>query len=144
MKWGGAVVSVLLVVVWIASNWLLITCLGRWPQSWDLSVMTGVVELEWGSFPIPGRAGFHIEYNESSVSSGFNWSVGRRGGMVQSPLWVLVAASALGTAAVFGIDTLAHRRARAGFCPECDYNLTGLAPGAVCPECGTAALASKG
>ncbi len=30
------------------------------------------------------------------------------------------------------------RRRRAGRCPKCNYDRTGLSSGAVCPECGTA------
>ena len=55
-----------------------------------------------------------------------------------SVLWP-IALCALGvTAFARYLDTLARRRARIGFCPKCNYDRTGLAAGAVCPECGSA------
>ncbi len=40
------------------------------------------------------------------------------------------------TAAAWRFDTLARRRASLNLCPKCNYDRTGLAVGAVCPECG--------
>jgi hypothetical protein len=37
------------------------------------------------------------------------------------------------------LDILAGRRAQLNLCPKCNYDRAGLAPGAVCPECGSAA-----
>ena len=35
------------------------------------------------------------------------------------------------------------RRRRHGHCPACNYDLTGLAPGSTCPECGKAGAATS-
>ncbi|HMN40149.1 MAG TPA: hypothetical protein PKE29_04840 [Phycisphaerales bacterium] len=149
IKWGGAAVTVLLVVVWFASNWYSFMWSGNQPQSWtlsigfgDLSWERGAVELEWGSYPIPPEnLGPKLRYTRGSVGSGFSWSVGRAGGMVWAPLWAFFVASALATGAVWWFDYRV-RLSRAGCCPECLYNRTGLAKGSVCPECG--ANAPKG
>ncbi len=44
----------------------------------------------------------------------------------------------LGAAGTFALRSgiLARRRALGNKCKSCDYDLTGLAAGAVCPECG--------
>jgi len=47
--------------------------------------------------------------------------------------------SAAITAVAWRLDTLARRRADRTHCPRCRYDRSGLAAGAVCPECGTAA-----
>ena len=63
-----------------------------------------------------------------------------------SPLWPGFALNSVIFAAVgYGLSRLSRslylrnrhrRRSRAGKCPECNYDRTGLAAGAVCPECG--------
>jgi hypothetical protein len=61
------------------------------------------------------------------------------GTTVAAPLWMLLIPLALITAAAGRTDTLDRRRARAGVCPSCGYDRAGIAPGALCPECGAAA-----
>jgi len=53
-------------------------------------------------------------------------------------VWVRAA---LGTVTIVGLVLMwvAARRPRPGFCPNCNYDRTGLAAGAVCPECGSKA-----
>lgn len=57
------------------------------------------------------------------------------------PLWFPTAACALVALAFWRIDTLHSRRSRAGACPACTYDRTGLPAAAACPECGAAAPA---
>ena len=54
------------------------------------------------------------------------------------PLVWLLAAAAGPTAGMFGIDGWAaiRKRRRSGRCVKCGYDLSGLAEGVVCPECG--------
>lgn len=56
------------------------------------------------------------------------------------PLWVPAAAAFVGAGAGWRLEVLARRRA--GLCRHCGYSREGLAPGAVCPECGGAARTS--
>jgi hypothetical protein len=53
--------------------------------------------------------------------------------------WPLIVACLAATVGAWRLDSLARRRARLNCCPKCNYNRAGLAPGAVCPECGSAA-----
>ena len=52
------------------------------------------------------------------------------------PLWTFAVVALAITALAWRLDTLARRRARVGYCPQCSYDRTGLAVAAVCPECG--------
>ena len=62
---------------------------------------------------------------------------------VEIPVWVLVVPSLLITAVAWRNDILVRRRERAvrlNRCPNCNYDRTGLAAGAACPECGVTPL----
>jgi hypothetical protein len=53
------------------------------------------------------------------------------------PLWCLALPVGAITVHAWRVDVRA-RRAAFNLCPKCDYDRTGLAAGAVCPECGAA------
>jgi hypothetical protein len=86
IKWGGAAVTVLLVVVWIS--------LSSIPAR-----------------PVPKEPG--------------------------DPFLVLVGAFTLATVAAWRYDAEACKREQAHLCPKCNYDRTGIANDAVCPECGS-------
>ena len=46
-------------------------------------------------------------------------------------------------AAARRLDALATRRARLNLCPKCNYDRTGLAATAVCPECAAPGLPAR-
>jgi hypothetical protein len=48
------------------------------------------------------------------------------------PLWMVSTLLLIPAVVLWRID----RRPRPGHCPECGYDLAGLATGGVCPECG--------
>jgi hypothetical protein len=139
VKWGGAVVSVLLVVVWVGSGW--------WQVNVDLAsgmhleVFHGNVRAaNLGAPYFAGQQGLHLNPREPVDSRWvlfFNRSVGSRAW--EMTLWFPTAMTLLVTGVAWRLDTLARRRARVGLCPKCNYDRTGLPPGAVCPECGAAA-----
>lgn len=54
--------------------------------------------------------------------------------VVRLPLWLPAAVVTAATAWFWWRD---RRFARPGLCPTCGYDRTGLAPDAVCPECGS-------
>jgi len=118
VKWGGAAVSVLLVAVWIAT------------EIWSFG---------WGG--PPGRA---IYFSGGQLLSGQAYAAegGRDWGIDTTfpvPLWLPAIAVLIPTTIAWRLDSLARRRARLNFCPKCSYDRTGLAAGAVCPECGSKA-----
>ena len=138
VKWGGAVVTVLLVVVWIGSAWRG----GGWMSRHGagLAVMPGTFVLSLQSFPYENEfAGWGLRHAPEPMRWWFMGGRGNFGWNFWIPIWLPVLLSALATGAAWRLDALASRRARAGFCPKCNYDRIGLVPQAVCPECGTAA-----
>ena len=141
VKWTGAVVSVLLLAVWITSAWWYVSWWFRWGDS--MAVGGGAAYVGHNILDIPPAArGAHYGL---STGTPFTWwfadyKYGAGGHMV-IPLWSPVFLALLPTVAAWHLDTLTRRRAGVNLCPKCNYDRTGLAPGAVCPECGTAALA---
>ena len=151
IKWGGAAVTVLLVVVWVGSIW------------WDVS---------WGSrrngFGDVGAGGFGILYHSAKKSDSMitGWRLSEVDDlanmrwwfhvtalnpspqtyfyMLTIPLWwpVLVVLSA--TALAWRLDTLARRRENLNLCPKCNYDRTGILQDAKCPECGVGGAAPVG
>ena len=146
IKWGGAAVTVLLVVVWIGSGW--------WSVGWTSG--------RYGSVSVGGGQVIAMWCDTSSLKSDIGWrfrerasapyvsrfryclSFGSAPGLwfAQIPLWCVAPIPLCATAAAWRLDTLARRRARLNLCPKCNYDRTGLAVGAVCPECGKASVMS--
>jgi hypothetical protein len=136
IKWGGAAVSVLLVVVWIGTQHRAI--------GWQIRSM-GSVWLGGGRFTID--TGFWASIPETSGPIAFAWG-GPPGWRFESvrdgpcwalcaPLWMLTAVSLSIAAISLRLDTLARRRERMGKCPKCNYDRAGIAGDAKCPECGS-------
>lgn len=137
IKWGGAGVTVLLMVVWIVSLWQGIGYVHREVGSADLC--GGRVILNSESWP-PGAgpsSGLHIHPWRSPMDWTLGWVQGDRF-WIAIPIWMLtIPATVLATIA-WRLDSLARRRALLNLCPKCHYDRAGLAKGAVCPECGAA------
>ena len=139
VKWGGAAATVLLVVVWIGSGCGFLEYRTASGRVWG--ILAGGITVERhsapGGAPLPaqwmsGRTPYHMGWN-GGVSENPPWWWG-----LFVPLWPFAVVSAICTAAAWRLDTLARRRARLNLCPKCSYDRTGLAPGAFCPECGSA------
>lgn len=62
---------------------------------------------------------------------------GPRRRLVTIPMWMPVSLSLLATYAAWRYELRSRRRARAGLCPTCRYDLAATPAGAPCPECGT-------
>ncbi len=139
VKWGGAVVSVLLVVVWIGSGWMTVS----WHPSWRFYLTDGALTVFTVDADIndgDNRPGWHY-FQRTLFKFPHTWLPARYPGahVVVLPLWIPLVC-ALGTTAIaWRLDTLARRRANKHLCMKCSYDRTGLAAGAVCPECGAAA-----
>ena len=65
-----------------------------------------------------------------------DWNLSGPAWYVIVPLWIPAAVTLATTAAAWRVDGIARRRAGGDGCKKCHYDRTGLAPGAVCPECG--------
>jgi ssDNA-binding Zn-finger/Zn-ribbon topoisomerase 1 len=154
-KYGGAAVTVLLVVMWIASGRVRVvwapTMSGWRAQIRDGACMVGdyaefglrMVEEErprGGVIPAWGWCG-------TVIQSRWSWQLRPQWGEqhpfdgVKSlwvvPLWIPLLVIALAAAAVWSYDfSRARRCARLNRCPKCNYDRAGLGIGAVCPECG--------
>ena len=129
IKWGGAVVTVLLVVVWIGSESRFIGYTfanGDW-----LGIASGTLQIgRW----VGATRGFTcVPLKEFEVFWFFN-NVSTPGRPI--PLWWPLTASHSALIAALLANARASRRARAGHCPKSRYDLVGLARGSLCPECG--------
>jgi hypothetical protein len=140
VKWGGAVVSVVLLVVWVGSGWWY----AKWGGSdWSVVLTPGSISLtDYGKLVPPEFHGWACGAHHFQFPWQWSFQTERGGGYhgYFVPLWALAFACILPAAIAWRLDILARRRARIGFCPKCGYNRTGLAPQAVCPECGAAAI----
>jgi hypothetical protein len=151
IKWGGAAVTVLLVVVWVASGWFRLVAFSGWNDT--LGVSRGRVSI---SIPrdrtVPGfvRTKVYIRQALSFARGRWDWNFQHQQSLVGTslngialrvttesvyvPIWALLIP-------VAGLTLLAHilgsHRARSNLCPKCGYDRTGLSVGAVCPECGS-------
>ena len=143
IKWGSAAVTVLLMVVWIGSGWY--TRVRFLSSGWMLAVGAGRLTLSpQSSFrnipphqlrmmesPLNASHPFNLLWTLTFQRVGPSWSVA-------CPLWISAFASGLTALTAWRLDVLSRRRhARLNLCPNCGYDRTGLAPVAVCPECGT-------
>lgn len=136
IKWCGLAASVLLLAAWIGSVWYYAWWIGRWGVA--VNLMGGRISLVdirtapgirtgWTLEPIP-QPGMFLWFDSTSPGSL---------PFVTAPLWALAAPTLLATAAAWRRDTVARRRDRIGCCANCAYDRRGLAPDAVCPECGS-------
>ncbi len=145
VKWGGAVLTVLLVVVWIGSAWLFVT---RWalPDNYEF-LERGVLSVH-----IQDSAQAYMTNTSLLPDPGWSWVAAQHPGLdwwiakqnssfaasFRVPLWLPALLSLLATAAAWRADAKYLRRVREGHCPACGYDRAGLAAGSLCPECGVA------
>jgi hypothetical protein len=136
IKWGGAAVTVLLVVVWIGS------C--RWGLNWDctpgkyLGLRNGAIR--WSSCIPEDHSSRPVQWyyiGGYDLDWQFHSGQGNYGANYCVPLWIPIGMLIGITTGAWRLDTLARRRDRLGRCPKCNYDRAGLAKDAVCPECGS-------
>jgi hypothetical protein len=137
IKWGGAAVTVLLVVVWIASGWAAV----GWYGESGFGVRIGEGGLQVGRYPTvwPGGAslpqGLTWDRSESAAFSPGFMSDGISAHAFV-PLWIMFAIVLAPTVFAWRLDARARPRARLNLCQKCAYDRAGLASPAKCPECG--------
>ncbi|HVU63697.1 MAG TPA: hypothetical protein VHC70_06960 [Phycisphaerales bacterium] len=144
IKWGGAAVTLLLVVVWVRSEYVIDG------YSWrhgDIHTEAGALHLLYcpKGWSVSGLR--HDPVYDPPAPPDWGW---RSEARVLSQLWVLPlwmpATLAFGAASTaWRLDTLARRRACGGLtlCPKCNYDRAGIAADAKCPECGALPVAGK-
>jgi hypothetical protein len=134
IKWGGAAVTVLLVVVWIGSGW----CSPGWVSKGRAVALDRgrvcLIRLE--GLAVPDGAMWSVQPADMPhwylwFDSFKQYEIGPR-----IPLWCPVLLALLATTAAWRLDALARRRARLNVCPKCGYDRAGIAGDANCPECG--------
>ncbi len=139
MKWGGAVVSVLSLGLWLASGWHLWYDFDTWAILLEHGRLT---TNEFGGRLTPSwPRGFHCGslYNYSLAPEwGFTHQDKYFGNSLALPLWPFPIVAIAPTVIAWRRDRVANRVLR-GLCPKCSYDRAGLVSGAVCPECGAAA-----
>jgi hypothetical protein len=137
IKWGGAVVTVLLVVVWIASCFLtcdvvlgdMVACVGV--SSGQIAIDYSPYENDFGE----PRFGCHAFEHRWVIPPLFDRAEGGAQWILWVPLWVLTGLALAATAFAWRLDSLA-RRVRLNLCPTCAYDRAGIATDTKCPECG--------
>jgi hypothetical protein len=150
-KWAGAVLCVLIFVAWFASRWSNAVLRHVSKNETRMVVLSGGrTAITWlAKGPIPGlySEGWSIDGGRTDPRwVGWDWMPERGtwlglhpgAGETVLPLYIPFALLAVPTAWLFYLD---RRRFAPGRCQRCGYDLAGLAPGAVCPECGKGAVA---
>ena len=139
VKWGGAVVTVLLMVVWVGSGWWSVLSISR---HYGLHVAGGsvtVLHLDSSFKSEPGwqiakhglnSSGVRFSYSPAFLSFAGGWTA-------IIPLWWLVPVPLLASIFAWRLDARARGLGKVPRCPRCGYDRTGLALLAGCPECGS-------
>ena len=140
-KWGGTVLTVLLLVVWVGSAWVLVARTFR-PNMYA-GIVEGRVELGWLRPPASWTEGRWVDTNSSPAlrwwfSGAWDSGPPSAGFTVDIPLWVPSLLTGLTTVWLWRRD----RRKEPGLCFKCGYDLRG-ADHKVCPECGATPLPSR-
>jgi hypothetical protein len=136
MKWGGVVVTLLLVAAWLGSGgrgyrWV---SGGRvWMgvghgRAFVIDAPISGVARGYSSYPI---GGYRLDWGMKLREPGAVWSV-------WVPLWTVTLVSLGITLLAWRLDVIAGRESK-NACRTCGYDRAGLAVGAVCPECGAKA-----
>lgn len=146
IKWGGAGAAVLFLGAWIASIWLCLVWI-FWapliPGKVHIVIRDGIVFLIHTTRPDDLRPdslepGLRVWKGDPEMpfNWGFDYYASTYEQIVVIPLWCPAMISLAVFAFVWRLDGRGARRIRRGHCPTCNYNLSGLPPGAPCPECG--------
>ena len=136
VKWVGAGLTVLLLVVWIGSGWISIVRFNRFGGSsgvYSGRFVTLDVEATKQGIPVTWR---RLPSFGFSLNLWFQIRTGTSVTMRSVPIWPAILMALAPTAIAWRTDAKYTRRARAGLCAGCGYDRAGLAAGCLCPECG--------
>ena len=137
IKWGGAVVTVLVVLAMLSSARNLGGQVWAWKSGWWVRLDFGVVEVG-KVVPAPPQfdPAFVWPFGVHERDEWMMYCVVREDYSIH--FWPLLFIAPAASCVALLLDMRADRQHRAGLCSKCHYDRTGLASGAICPECGTA------
>ena len=146
--------TVVVLGVWISSAWYRIRATypitvnsGTQSPIGAADISGGLLFVQWKSLWLRSRVTeTYIERGSFRIEVGSvkcHWwrmsATTQAGGFFASiPLCYVCLLVLVPTVAAWRLDLLAARRARKGHCPACNYDLSSLPPGTLCPECGQA------
>lgn len=158
VKWAGAGLTVVLLMLTICS----VPCVVRWrgQNGWSVGLIPFAFQFGHDCSPNAGPYGWdgyliasdwspflHFEFNTqdrywvtslTGVLSGKNVTPpGARYWYARVPTYALLIPILLSTGFAWRSDLIARRRARAGACTNCGYDLSTTYSGSICPECGS-------
>jgi hypothetical protein len=133
IKWGGAPLTLLLLAVWIGSEWWFVI---RTPAGVLLSIGGGTINI--ARYRGTGKEGWKEGLNPRPRAP-FRFGCWVDRGVVEIPIWPFAAAIGYMTWRTWRTDAVTRRRSRLNLCSTCGYERGGLAMDAKCPECGSAA-----
>jgi hypothetical protein len=135
-RWGGAALTLLLVAGWIASNWMyfgIVSEAGAFSGLKNGRVIIGQDEgLKWAD----SDTAFWTESSWPTQMASKPGGIWQPADGVVIPLWPISVGLLLGTVAAWRTARHARPSAFLHACRECGYDRTGIAVGALCPECG--------
>jgi hypothetical protein len=141
IKWGGLVLMVLIVAVWIAAQWYSLSfCNTR--NSLILQHTGAIIGIAAGDWKWEFQHDWTMMPRVVSPAApggllpSIRWMP--RFALIGVPFWLLEMTVAVPMIAAWRLDVRAGRRATLNLCPKCGYDRTGLLQGAKCPECGVA------
>jgi hypothetical protein len=145
-KWGGAVLTVLLVVACVWSVWWTVRwgrADGRFCCLTSGQIMVGRWDCPPEEFPLKSWVGLH--HHRQFAAFVFRFERPSSGSMtyLSVPLSLGPLIVAVPTFIAWRADRRAAMRVRTGACRQCGYNRHGLPAQAVCPECGAASTAGS-
>ena len=130
--------TVLLVAVWIGSNWK--SARSRDYTEHAAGFTSDGMYVGWGIMDFPETPyGFFLDrpVRLSHTLGSVHVDLAHGYGAVDAPLWFLAGLSCSVAVVGWRLDVVERRRrSRLDLCPACSYDRAGLAAGAVCPECG--------
>lgn len=106
-------------------NWPRVSVYGGYTETMSFGSFAWTRDLEWLPHVVTFRLSNRLWIEEVTL-----------------PLWIPTAVACGASLLCRRQDALARRRAGAGRCVKCHYDRSGLAAGAVCPECGCAEVAA--
>jgi len=136
--------------VWFLSGALAVRAVhSRSGVTWEMDIFRGCLDVHRGFYPRSDQSvpeGWYDLYVGVLERDALGWRwlpqwdvIGTGESLIQRvavPLHIMSAILALPAAWLFYRDRRSVRWARTGNCPRCGYDLSGLPPGAACPECG--------